>query len=174
MGSKFNVTFSSVFPVLPTVMLSQEGIFVSNIFGQKDSRLLGFHKGKGVISESVFVGCMWILKVIKIQSFTRVCFFFLLPSPPFFLSPVFFFLLLPFSPTPLYHRPQITFSPQQKVSISFLSPPIPFKPWKTILSLISSPSPINVFDGLRKSSIVLERITHSPSQSSPYPNPWNM
>ena len=58
MGSKFNVTFSSVFPVLPAVMLSQEGIFVSNIFGQKESRLLGFHKGKGVISESVFVGCM--------------------------------------------------------------------------------------------------------------------
>lgn len=48
MGSNFNVTFSSVFPVLPAVMLSQESIFVPNIFGQKESRLLGFHKEKGL------------------------------------------------------------------------------------------------------------------------------
>jgi len=48
MGSNFNVTFSSVFPVLPAVMLTQKSIFVPNIFGQKESRLLGFLKEKGL------------------------------------------------------------------------------------------------------------------------------
>lgn len=68
---------------------------------------------KGVISESVFVGCMWILKVIKTQSFTRVHFFFLLPSLPFSIFLLFSFSFSSLSPQLLFitdHRSHCPFN----------------------------------------------------------------
>lgn len=100
------------------------------------------------------------LKSYQDQSFTRVRFFFLLPRAFLSLSPA-SFSFSSFLPTPLItdHRSHCPFNRKfQLFLISILS-----ESWKTILSLISSPSPINVFDWLRKLSIVVETIMHSPS-----------
>lgn len=153
---------SSLFSLL--LCWVRKAFFVSNIFGKKKTKADLIPQGKGIISESVFVGCMWILKVIKIESFTRVRFFFLLPSLPFSFFLLFSFLPPPFLPNSCYtdHRSHCPFNRKFQL-LFFLISPIPSESWKTILSLISSPSPINVFDWLRKLSIVVETIMHSPS-----------
>lgn len=92
---------------------------------KKNKSRLRIPQGKGIISESVFVGCMWILKVIKIESFTRVRFFFLLPSLPFSFFLLFSFSFSSLSPQLLFitdHRSHCPFNRKFQLLFFFISP----------------------------------------------------